>query len=291
MNYWMLSISEENFEVTRAQGFSVQGFGTRQRRKTDRMVKGDRLLFYVKGSRVFPATATISSPVFEDESPLWTAHQASESFKYRVRISQDFVLPSEKYLRVNQIGPRMEYVRRWPPEMWHYALMDELHLLPRKDYEFIEGRDAQDPWTAAGAAPAPREPPAARGQQPSRELLSRSAQRAETRPTRARRSRPRPARSTSAAPSVVTGLLRELLRTNVGEATTRVAPTPPLDSGLTPECTRRSALRAGLSRLVQRRQLLGERPRQRPHATASGSPRMGAPPPTPRRTSAASRGW
>ena len=138
MNYWMLSISEDNFDVTRAQGFTVQGFGTRQRRKTDRMVKGDRLLFYVKGPRVFPATVTISSTVFEDDSPLWKAHQPSESFKYRVRISQDFVLPTEKYLLVNQIGPRMEYVRRWPPEMWHYALMDELHLLPRKDFEIIE---------------------------------------------------------------------------------------------------------------------------------------------------------
>ena len=147
----MLSISEDNFEVTRAQGFSVQGFGTRQRRKTDRMVKGDRLLFYVKGPRVFPATVTISSTVFEDDSPLWTAHQPSESFKYRVRISQDFVLPTEKYLRVNQIGPRMEYVRRWPPEMWHYALMDELHLLPRKDFEVIE----EEMRKILGRPPAP----------------------------------------------------------------------------------------------------------------------------------------
>ncbi len=138
MNYWMLSISEENFAITREKGFTLQGFGQRQRRKTDRMVAGDRLLFYVKGSRVFPATATISSTVFEDEEQLWSSPQSNERFKYRVRIKAEYVLSDEQCLRANQIGPRMEYVRRWPPEMWHYALMDELHLLPRKDFEFIE---------------------------------------------------------------------------------------------------------------------------------------------------------
>ena len=138
LNYWMLSISEENFAVTRTKGFTVQGFGVRQRRKTDRMVKGDRLLFYVRGQRVFPATATIVSTVFEDEELLWTSEQANERFKYRVRINSDFVLPDENSLRVIEIGPRMEYVRRWPPEMWPFALMDELHLLPRKDFEIIE---------------------------------------------------------------------------------------------------------------------------------------------------------
>ncbi|MDE2802260.1 MAG: EVE domain-containing protein [Chloroflexota bacterium] len=138
MNYWMLSISEENFKVTREQGYTVQGFGVRQRRKTDRMVKGDRILFYVRGQRVFPATATVASTVFEDEEPLWTSSQANERFKYRVRITADFVLPDDKHLRVIEIGPRMEYVRRWPPEMWPFALMEELHLLPRKDFEFIE---------------------------------------------------------------------------------------------------------------------------------------------------------
>ena len=138
MNYWMLSISEENFNVTKEQGYTVQGFGQRQRRKTDRMVKGDRLLFYVRGLRVFPATATIASTVFEDAEPLWTSQQANEAFKYRVRITPEFVLPDDKHLRVIEIGPRMEYVRRWPPEMWPFALMEELHLLPRKDFEFIE---------------------------------------------------------------------------------------------------------------------------------------------------------
>ena len=138
MNYWMLSITEENFNVTRTQGYKVQGFGLRQHRKTDRMVKGDRLLYYVKGLRVFSVAATIISTVFEDEKPLWVSPQLNEQYKYRVRTRAELILRPDQYIQANQIGPRMDYVRRWPPEMWHHAFWEELHLLPRKDFELIE---------------------------------------------------------------------------------------------------------------------------------------------------------
>lgn len=138
MNYWMVAISEDNFDVSRAQGYKLQGFGMRQRRKTDRMVKGDKLLYYVKGLRVFPVAATIISSVFEDEKPLWKSDQSNELYKFRVRLRADLVLEQQQYLQAIQIAPRMEYVRRWPPEMWPHAFWEELHLLPRKDFEFIE---------------------------------------------------------------------------------------------------------------------------------------------------------
>lgn len=138
MNYWMISLSEEHYNVTREQGFRVQGFGIRQRRKTDRMVKGDKLLYYVKGLRVFPVASTIISTVFEDEKPLWLSTQPNELYKYRVRTRGDLILRPDQYLQAIQIAPRMEYVRRWPPEMWPHAFWEELHLLPRKDFELIE---------------------------------------------------------------------------------------------------------------------------------------------------------
>jgi hypothetical protein len=134
----MLSLSEEHYNVTREQGFRVQGFGIRQRRKTDRMAKGDKLLYYVKGLRVFPVASTIISTVFEDEKPLWLSTQPNELYKYRVRTRGDLILRPDQYLQAIQIAPRMEYVRRWPPEMWPHAFWEELHLLPRKDFELIE---------------------------------------------------------------------------------------------------------------------------------------------------------
>ncbi len=45
-NYWMLTITPENFKVTRDLGLTVQGFTTLSRKKVERMEVGDRLLDY-----------------------------------------------------------------------------------------------------------------------------------------------------------------------------------------------------------------------------------------------------
>ena len=139
MNYWMLSLTSAAFIATRDRNFSVQGFTRRQKRKTDRMEPGDRLLFYVKDWRGFPLTATVNSQTFEDTSHIWPSTRPEEKFPHRVRIRAAVGLPDGNYLDALQIAPRMEYLRRWPPERWPLAFEEELHLLPRRDFEFIEG--------------------------------------------------------------------------------------------------------------------------------------------------------
>ena len=139
MNYWMLSLTSAAFIATRDRNFSVQGFTRRQKRKTDRMEPGDRLLFYVKDWRGFPLTATLNSQTFEDSSHIWPSNRPEETYPYRVRIRAAVGLPDGQYLDALQIAPRMEYLRRWPPERWPLAFEEELHLLPRRDFEFIEG--------------------------------------------------------------------------------------------------------------------------------------------------------
>ena len=37
------------------------------------------------------------------------------------------------------LAPRLEYVKRWPPEDWPLAFFDRLHLLPQRDFRLIEG--------------------------------------------------------------------------------------------------------------------------------------------------------
>lgn len=139
MNYWMLTISEDNFAVTRRQGWRVQGFTRSQRRKTDRMQQGDRLLLYVREPRGFGLTATITSTSFQDEKELWRSHEADEKFPYRVRIRPEIELRDGQYAEAMDLAPRLEYLRRWPPERWPLAFVGELHLLPRRDFELIEG--------------------------------------------------------------------------------------------------------------------------------------------------------
>lgn len=139
MNYWMLTISEENLELTRGQRWKRQGFTARQRKKVDRMQSGDRILFYVKGLRYFSATGTVTSSSYEESTPLWKEEGTDELFPYRVNMRPTLVLPKNGGLEAHHIAPRLEYLKRWPSERWPLAFHSELHLLPRRDFELLEG--------------------------------------------------------------------------------------------------------------------------------------------------------
>jgi hypothetical protein len=156
MNYWMLTISQDNFAVTRSQGWRVQGFTRSQRRKTDRMQPGDRLLLYVREPRGFGFTATITSTAFQEDTVLWHLRESEETFPNRVRIRPEATLKEGQYAGAIDLAPRLEYLRRWPPERWPLAFLGELHLLPRLDFELIEGELQR---LNGGRPRTPRQPP------------------------------------------------------------------------------------------------------------------------------------
>ena len=130
--------SLENFRITRDNGFNVQGFETRQRKKVQRMEPGDRLLYYLNGVCKFAAAATVAETYFEEHSQVWVSEHGTEDFPYRVKITVDSALEEGQFLDAFQIGPRMEYVRKWPPEDWPLAFIGALHLVPKNDFFFIE---------------------------------------------------------------------------------------------------------------------------------------------------------
>ncbi len=137
-NYWMFVESPENFEIIREMGVTLFGMGRRFRRRAERMSPEDRVLFYVKGIRKWPATATIASPCFEDDSPVFASTAAGERFPFRVKLNPDIVLDEPDYIDALLLAPRLDYVRRWAPENWPLAFFDRLHLLPQKDFRLIE---------------------------------------------------------------------------------------------------------------------------------------------------------
>jgi hypothetical protein len=50
----------------------------------------------------------------------------------------DVVVQEESWVDAMQIGPRLEYVRKWPPEMWPLALVGTLHIIPQRDFTMLE---------------------------------------------------------------------------------------------------------------------------------------------------------
>lgn len=138
-SHWMIVMSPENFEITRERGFDLVGLKSRHRKKAERMALGDRVLFYVAGSQVFPLTATVSSTFFEDHSAIWVStERRPDVAPWRVQIRPDIVLNWYEHLDARQIAPRMLYVKRWAPEDWPLAFQGQIHLLSSQDFALIE---------------------------------------------------------------------------------------------------------------------------------------------------------
>ncbi len=129
----------ENFETIRQMGLSMFGMGRKFRRRAERMSPNDRVIFYITGIRRWPASATIASHYFEDDSDNFCVPSNGEGYPFRVKLTPDIVLDKDDYIDASLLAPRLDYIRRWPPESWHLAFFDRLHLLPQKDFRLIEG--------------------------------------------------------------------------------------------------------------------------------------------------------
>ena len=136
-NFWMIVSNAQNFRITQDLGFTVQGLKLQQRRKLQRVGPGDRVLFYVSGLRRFTATATVTSSYFQEETAIWDA-EGCDSWPYRIQIKPEISLDDAQYIDANLLAPRLEYVKRWPPENWYMAFQGNLHLLPKSDFILIE---------------------------------------------------------------------------------------------------------------------------------------------------------
>ena len=134
----MVASSLENFHTTRSLAFTIQGMMSRQRRKALRMEPGDRIVYYITDVQRFGATATVTSKCAENHKEIWKSEGKADDFPWRVEIKADAALRDEQFLDAREIGPRMEYVRRWPPEYWPLAFQGNLHILPKSDFELLE---------------------------------------------------------------------------------------------------------------------------------------------------------
>ncbi|PKB72670.1 MAG: hypothetical protein BZY75_05865 [SAR202 cluster bacterium Io17-Chloro-G7] len=136
-NFWMIICNPNNYRITRDLGFTLQGLKSQHRRKIERIENGDRVLFYVSVDRNFTATATATSSYFEGEDPVWENEGCAE-WPYQIKIKPEVVLDDHQYIDANLLAPRLDYVKRWPPENWYMAFQGNLHLLPKNDFLLIE---------------------------------------------------------------------------------------------------------------------------------------------------------
>ncbi len=137
---WMLVSGADNFEVSRAMGFSVAGMKERHRRKAERVQAGDRVLFYLTGIQKFGGTATVTDTYYEDRgNRIWESKKAGEyPYPWRFPIKPDVILEPDQFVSAEKLLPRLEWVKKWPPSHWQLAFQGNVHVLSDKDFQTIE---------------------------------------------------------------------------------------------------------------------------------------------------------
>jgi hypothetical protein len=137
---WIIVGSPENFASTREHGFSVQGIKSRHRKKAELMQPDDRIVWYITGAKAFAGHATITSPYFEDHTPIWKSRdpkKAAEDYPYRVRIEPIAVLDDGDFIPAEPIARRMSYVAKWPADNWTLAFQGNVHRIDDADFDLI----------------------------------------------------------------------------------------------------------------------------------------------------------
>jgi hypothetical protein len=138
-SHWLITLSPENYTITRDMHLSLLGLRSRHRKKAERVAVGDRVLYYVLTERIFPATATVTSAYFEDRHLTWINHERKDDpFPYRVHTQPNLVLERGEGLDAEAIAPRLLYLKRWAPEQWFLALQGDVHLLSAQDFVLVE---------------------------------------------------------------------------------------------------------------------------------------------------------
>ncbi len=143
MTYWIVVGSEENMRIAEERGFDMFGFKSTRRSEVSGMEVGDRLSFYLTKIMKFGGIAEITSDYYEDHEKVFRSVKPKEDYPWRVKIKKITVLTPEQYLDVREIGPTMEYVKKWPAEHWRLAFQGNLHQIPDSDYKMIEGLMAE----------------------------------------------------------------------------------------------------------------------------------------------------
>ena len=138
-NYWMVSATLEEYETIKDKGFRMYGMGSKYRRRAQRMQPNDRMLLYVRQLRKWTGTVSVTSEFFEDRNSGAGGKRRGGGYPFRVRIKPDILLNEEDYIDAMILAPRMDYLKRWLPELWPLAFFDTLHLIPQRDFSLIEG--------------------------------------------------------------------------------------------------------------------------------------------------------
>jgi hypothetical protein len=134
----MVVTTPENYRRTRARRFRIQGVKSRYRPMAERIAPGDRVCWYLVGVGGFVATATVTSPAFEEHREIWISTGRPDPYPWRFRIARRVVRDLDDTVPAAAIVDRLAFVRRWPRAHWRLAFQGNFHQIGQRDFGVIE---------------------------------------------------------------------------------------------------------------------------------------------------------
>jgi hypothetical protein len=125
---WILSLSYEEYLLSNKSKKGTQRFNKSDQRKINRMVLGDKLIYFIIDKNRFTGISELLSNDYD----------VLDNKTISVKVKKYITLPIKNSVDGDQVGPRLEYVKRWVPERWRLAMVGSLHIIQQNDYKLIE---------------------------------------------------------------------------------------------------------------------------------------------------------
>jgi hypothetical protein len=147
---WILTGSPENYEATKAHGFTVIGLKERNRGLAEQIRPRDRIVFYITGVKAFAGSIRIEGTLYEDRSQVWRGKPGrADAYPWRFPTSADVVLDEGDWIPADSLAEALDHVAKWPREHWTLAFQGQIRPVSEHDAHVL-----LDALGAAAGVPA-----------------------------------------------------------------------------------------------------------------------------------------
>jgi EVE domain-containing protein len=147
---WILTGSPENYEATKAHGFTVIGLKERNGNRAREIEPGDRIAFYATGVKAFAGSVRIEGEMYEDSSKVWPGKPGKvDAYPWRFPTSPEVVLDEADWIPAESLADALDHVGKWPREHWTLAFQGQIRPISEHDAQLL-----LDALSAAAGAPA-----------------------------------------------------------------------------------------------------------------------------------------
>ena len=124
--YWLINLKSDEY-IKNSSNKRNQIFMDKDKKKVSRMSNGDKLIYYIGDKNCFVGISEIKSDTPEELTNKNLSIKVKKSNHLNINNSVDG----------DQIGPSLDYVKRWAPERWRLAMVGSLHIVSQNDYNLI----------------------------------------------------------------------------------------------------------------------------------------------------------